>query len=449
MPTNRNQIEKWSASYWLLRIYENFLFRLYFRTEIVGKEKLPNDKSLIFAPNHQNALIDALAMLTLSKSRQPIFLARADIFGKPFIDKTLTFLKILPVYRIRDGYENLSLNNSIFKKTVDVLHNRNGLVILPEGNHAGFKRLRGLKKGIARIALQTEEASNGTLDIHIVPVGLNYSHYVRYGSKLLIRIGEPFPVKPFLPLYKKNKAQAYNAIIEELAKRIKKEIIHIEEEERYDELCLILDLFSPRILKEHKRKTTQNAKFQVKKELIASLEALKAENTECYNNIAGKASRLKELLDRYLVHPRHLPLSTGTIYLLPLHALPTVILSPIALYGIVNHVIPILLPYRLSLKFKDIQFHSSVRHAASLLLLPLSYILTGGIFWGISGSFGTTLLYLASLPISALILFLWKSQYRKLRETWRAFRVIGIKKAKEEVNTAYSDLSESIRKHIL
>ena len=89
-----------------------------------------------------------------------VFLARADIFKKKFIAAILYFLKILPVYRIRDGFSSLKGNDEIFTKTIDVLKNKNGLVILPEGDHSGFRRLRQLKKGICRVAFQSDEATD-------------------------------------------------------------------------------------------------------------------------------------------------------------------------------------------------------------------------------------------------------------------------------------------------
>ena len=75
---------------------------------------------MIFAPNHHNALMDALAVL-FTIPRQMVFLARADIFRKGVFANILTFLKILPIYRIRDGYSALQPNSEIFNKTVEVL----------------------------------------------------------------------------------------------------------------------------------------------------------------------------------------------------------------------------------------------------------------------------------------------------------------------------------------
>ncbi|HPI69717.1 MAG TPA: 1-acyl-sn-glycerol-3-phosphate acyltransferase [Tenuifilaceae bacterium] len=227
MPTKRENIEKWSNTYQILKYYVDFCFRFYFPTTISGLENIPKGKTVIFAPNHQNALIDALAILSV-KTWQPVFLARADIFQKPLISKILTFLKIMPVYRIRDGYGSLHKNDEVFNKTVDVLKNQNGLCLMPEGNHGDKKRLRlPLKKGLARIAFQAEEACKGTLDIHVVPVGLDYTHYSRVGSPLHIRFGPPIRVKPMLSAYKKNPATAYKELLDLVAQGIKNEIINV------------------------------------------------------------------------------------------------------------------------------------------------------------------------------------------------------------------------------
>ena len=99
----KENIEKYSARYALLKrvagFWHNNIF--YRKIIVVGRENINPDEHLIFAPNHQNALMDALAVLFTHKG-QPIFLARADIFKKKTVASLLYFMKILPVYRIRD-----------------------------------------------------------------------------------------------------------------------------------------------------------------------------------------------------------------------------------------------------------------------------------------------------------------------------------------------------------
>lgn len=446
MPINRERIEEWSRAYWLLRFYQNILFKLYFKTEIVGMEKLPPNTTFIFAPNHQNALIDALAMLTLKHNWQPIFLARADIFKKPLVSKILTFLKIMPVYRIRDGFENLSLNDRIFLKTMDIIRNGNGLVILPEGNHAGYKRLRQLKKGIARIALQAEHASDGSLNIHIVPVGLDYSNYVRYRSKLLIRIGEPFPVKKYLDLYRQSKALAYNALIDELSERIKAEMIHIEDEENYDEYLFLTQLFPKRFIKENSLPNTLNQAFEISQRLISKLDQLKKSDRNTFNGIIQIAHELRSHASSNQIKPQALPLTLSKainlFWMIPLF----IVLSPAAIWGFINHIIPIVIPYRLSKKFEDVQFHSSVRHAASLLLLPIVYFVQTVIVGLLFKSTGIAFLYLLFSPVSAVFLYYWRKLFFKIKGL-AGTTILTINKHEEYnyVNNLYFNLMNCIK----
>ena len=131
----KENIEKYSASYALVKyiagLWHNKVF--YRKIIILGGENINPDHHLIFAPNHQNALMDALAV-AFTQDRRLIFLARADIFRKKVIASILYFLKILPVYRIRDGFSSLKGNDEIFTKTIDVIKSKSALVILPEGD---------------------------------------------------------------------------------------------------------------------------------------------------------------------------------------------------------------------------------------------------------------------------------------------------------------------------
>ena len=105
---SKKNIEKFDLFYEILRKYVDFWHNhIYYRKVIVyGRENIDHSAHNSFAPNHQNALMDALAVL-FTNSTQMVFLARADIFKKKFIAAILYFLKILPVYRIRDGFSTL------------------------------------------------------------------------------------------------------------------------------------------------------------------------------------------------------------------------------------------------------------------------------------------------------------------------------------------------------
>lgn len=154
---NLRTIHHWSLGYEILRIFVEFFFRAFYRkVEVRNKELVPENAPVILAPNHQNALMDALALI-MTLHGQIVFLARADIFRKRILAKFLHFINIMPVYRIRDGAENLSQNDEIFDATQVILKDRQRLCLMPEGNHGDKRKLRPLVKGIFRIAFMAQK----------------------------------------------------------------------------------------------------------------------------------------------------------------------------------------------------------------------------------------------------------------------------------------------------
>lgn len=80
---------------------------------------------------------------------------------------------------------------------LEVLQNREMMVIFPEGGIFRDKEIHPLKPGLARLALQAE-ASQPNLDVKIVPIHLDYSQEVpTWGCKVNIQIGQPLPVENY------------------------------------------------------------------------------------------------------------------------------------------------------------------------------------------------------------------------------------------------------------
>ena len=97
-----SKIFEYTLPYSLAREYLLFGFRQFYGELIVnGKENLPTDDSaLIFAPNHLNALMDALAVSSLMPHRKAVvYPARADFFANKTLVKVMEFAKIMPENR--------------------------------------------------------------------------------------------------------------------------------------------------------------------------------------------------------------------------------------------------------------------------------------------------------------------------------------------------------------
>jgi len=411
----KGNIEKYSAGYALLNfvagLWHNNVF--YRKVIVIGQENINPDHHIIFAPNHQNALMDALAVLFTNKGHN-VFLARADIFKKKMLASILYFLKILPVYRIRDGFSSLKGNDEIFTKTIDVIKNKNGLVILPEGSHEGFRRLRQLKKGICRVAFQSDEATGNTLKIKIIPVGLEYSHYVRYRQVLTVVYGKPIEVSEFHELYKASPERALNELKNRLSNEIKGLMVNIESAEDYeaiDELRSIIngrysdDIKSPKLFRD--------------RTLIEKLNQLKTTNNELYHKLCLLSLSVKEKVNKLNTDYRLLEKKKHPLGWLLAGMIFIIITLPLFIFGNIFNMIFMGLPVWQTRNIKDPQFVSSVRYALSLvlaiLLFPLFLVLSLFFF----SSWWLGLIFFLALPLSGLFAWNYYLLYKRIMGGFR------------------------------
>jgi 1-acyl-sn-glycerol-3-phosphate acyltransferase len=222
--------------YAFLRPYVDWIFRRSYRSfRYVGKENIPTDGAIIFAPNHSNALCDAMAILGIDH-RQKVFVARADIFKDPKKAKILTWLKIMPINRVRDGLEEVRHNDETINRAVDTLHDGVPFCILPEGTHRPKHSLLPLSKGIFRIALQANDAFGEEKPVYIVPVGLEYGDYFHLWDSLIVNIGKPIDITAFAKAHPDlDRPQMIMALREELTLRMRELILWVPDDEHYEQ----------------------------------------------------------------------------------------------------------------------------------------------------------------------------------------------------------------------
>jgi 1-acyl-sn-glycerol-3-phosphate acyltransferase len=184
---------------WLysVRSYIKLGLFFYFRSVYVhGVNSIPKDKPVLFLANHQNALLDALLIATQS-NRFLFFLTRAGVFNNKIISKLLSSFQMLPVYRVRDGWNNLSNNSAIFNTCSKLFSKKEAVVIFPEGNHNLKRTVRPLSKGFTRIIFETFEKYPDT-ELLLIPVGLNYDMAEKFPSSISIFYGEAIAAKNFI-----------------------------------------------------------------------------------------------------------------------------------------------------------------------------------------------------------------------------------------------------------
>lgn len=205
----------------------------YRRVTIKGRNNIPWGEHYIFAPCHQNALMDALLVLLIT-GRPVAFLARADIFSNPTIAAFLNFLRISPVYRIRDGRDQLGKNEQVFNNSRDVLLKGMPLCLMAEGRHNDKHQLLPLVKGMFRIAGETQRRL-GAKPLYIVPVGFDYDHYEQPYANVCLNIGKPIAVQDFMADYEANEPVALNRMRDALAHSLKEQMHHVTSTDQYDD----------------------------------------------------------------------------------------------------------------------------------------------------------------------------------------------------------------------
>jgi 1-acyl-sn-glycerol-3-phosphate acyltransferase len=416
---SRKNIRKFSWSYELVRKLTVLYHRLYYRKlKMIYREKIPVNKPVIFALNHQNALMDPLSVV-YTLPGQSVFMARADIFRKKWIARLLYFLKILPAYRIRDGFHSVDQNKEVFKEVISVLENNGSMGLFPEGSHLGEKRLRPLKKGAARLALLAEEANGFSHDVFIVPVGLDYSNYYNAGSDLLIVIGDPISSSAYREQYLENPVTAINNLTNDLAGEMKKVMINIDSEEHYQTIRDAVMMYFPIELKKQKLRFSLWNNFRIKKELSEKI-------TSDINSKEKQLLALKQDLDQYHAETKKFKLRDQQIsnpfsnpVSLFIKSCISLILLPLHLYGMILNYLPYRIPIYLTRKIKDPHFISSIRWGTGILTFIPWHLLTIILSFIIFNQFLLGLVFIISLPLTGIFTFYHYKHLKKLRADFR------------------------------
>lgn len=268
--------------YYPLKLYVVITCHLYFRKlRVVGLENIPAKGPLIYAINHQNSLLDAFVSHSVSW-RNPYFLTRADVFNNKFLDKFLRGVKMLPIYRIRDGRDSIQKNDQIFEATKGILSDGGVVGIFPEGSHSLTHKLRPLKKGIARIAFMTDAAADFKLNVQIIPIGIHYESYFSTKGRTLVTYGEPISVSDYKQSYRKDENKAFNELLSELSIRMKSLILNIESKD-YDK---VYNSFQ----KKRVYKTSMKKQLKADQALVHSIE-----HGESYDETSDKQNVILRL----------------------------------------------------------------------------------------------------------------------------------------------------------
>jgi hypothetical protein len=152
------------------------------------KQQITKGPALVLA-NHPNGFLDALLIAAYIK--QPVyFLARGDVFNR-YTNAILRFLHVLPVYRMREGIDQLGKNADTFDECQKRLVNGGTILIFAEGLCENNWDLRPMMKGAARIANRAWQLPE-TKQLKICTAGITYQHFDGLTKSVMLQYGNTY-----------------------------------------------------------------------------------------------------------------------------------------------------------------------------------------------------------------------------------------------------------------
>ena len=230
------RIQDYDFSYDVAKhIVYHHIKKSFWRYKVVGLENIPDDGAVIYASNHANALIDPLTIITSTKI-QKVYMMRADLFKNRRIGKILTWMKTMPIFRVRDGLQQVRENNAAsISNAVAVAASGVPLGIFPEATHRTKHSLRQLTKGVFHIALEAYRRLGDTKPVYILPIGLEYGDYFRYRSTVLLSYGKPVNVSEFVKAHPGDTEPVImNKLKEILTEKMSELISYLPDDDDYD-----------------------------------------------------------------------------------------------------------------------------------------------------------------------------------------------------------------------
>lgn len=212
--------------YSFVRPIAAYALKIFFRKiYFTNRDRIPKGKPLILAINHPTAFIEP-CILACFLPIKLYFLVRGDLFKKPHFRKMLNILHMVPIFRKQEGLDQLKKNDATFDFCYEALKDHKTVVILPEGKTIQEKRLRPIRKGLARIAFGTYE-KYGDIDLHIVPIGVNFTQADEFRSVAMFDVGEPIKLRDYYDQYQENPQKAIRNLTTEVKEGLESHIVNI------------------------------------------------------------------------------------------------------------------------------------------------------------------------------------------------------------------------------
>ncbi|HLP77819.1 MAG TPA: lysophospholipid acyltransferase family protein [Candidatus Paceibacterota bacterium] len=405
----------------VLRLALGFYFR---RIERFHVERVPESGAVIFVSNHPNSLTDSW-IIGATVSRKVNFVATVQLFRFRPVKWFLTHCGVIPINRVKDDPKAMRSVTDTFEACFRVLEHGEAIGIFPEGVTYDDSRLREVKSGAARMALELEHRHGGKLGLKLVPVGLTYSAKELYRSDVLANFGEPIIAAEFIEGYAERRKECINRLTAEIERRLQSQIAHIPELEHARVVEGVKRLYLDRLVLG--LRTNGEAISPRAEELILTQKITEAV-AHVFNNEPQRAAAFAAKLNFYERWLQKLRLNDESLALFPnreklvgqslFWSAVALLGAPVALYGWIHRALP-----HLVIKWAVNKFPAAEKRKAQTSTTKIIggvvvytsffaiYVAIFQAFFGWHASFW----YALPLPIATLLAFYHLRELRRLR----------------------------------
>lgn len=227
--------------YTFLTTLTRFVFKIYFKKLYIhGAERIPMDKPVILACNHPSAFMEA-CLLACFLPRHLHFLTRGDMFRGRLMKWLLRNTNQIPIYRFRDGFENLRSNLTTFQACYEKLAERKMILIFSEAKTELEKRMRPIQRGTAKLALGALDY-DPSMDLCIVPVSVSYEDPRKPGTIVSFHISPPLELHNIDGKTGGEQKEIIRRITHYISDKIGNNMVQIRDKDKEETNELLLDV---------------------------------------------------------------------------------------------------------------------------------------------------------------------------------------------------------------
>jgi glycerol-3-phosphate O-acyltransferase / dihydroxyacetone phosphate acyltransferase len=357
--------------WWIAGVIARFYtLGIFTKVEII--DDVDTSGPTLFVANHFGGLVDAIVVVR-ALGGLPHIVAKSTLFERLPLRLLLRMMGVVPVYRRADTADQ-SKNRGSFDEVAAVLAKGRSVLIFPEGTVTDTQELQTIRTGAARMALTA--IAQGTEDLQVVPVGITYEDKVSSRSRVLVEIGEPLTGSTVVEIAAGSRIDPENRdLVATITGEIRSRLASVAP----DYGSFIRERTMMLAASIHLRTTMTTAFVEPTMAALRAVAQRLGNATRNDDGAALPATAEYQLalascgLEDHQIQPRA---TVGRLARLSIRkTVIIIVISPLALFGLVANIIPILLVLAVGALIREPVSKGTARVLAGIVLFPISWAL--------------------------------------------------------------------------